>query len=89
MGDIGGLRECHPGSACQPHPDAAGMRCPMSAEQRTKLSLAQRAYVAHDPRWPEHRRKLADRLLAALKAGQTIPGASLLRGLPFLVVNRK
>ena len=26
-------------------------RCPMSAEQRTKLSLAQRAYVAHDPRW--------------------------------------
>ena len=34
-------------------------RCPMSAEQRTKLSLAQRAYVAHDPRWPEHRRKLA------------------------------
>ena len=34
-------------------------RCPMSAEQRTKLSLAQRAYVTHDPRWPEHRRKLA------------------------------
>ena len=33
--------------------------CPMSAEQRTKLSLAQRAYVAHDPRWAEHRRKLA------------------------------
>ena len=23
------------------------------------LSVAQRAYVAHDPRWPEHRRKLA------------------------------
>jgi hypothetical protein len=35
------------------------MRCPMSAEQRAKLSLAQRAYVTHDPRWPEHRRKLA------------------------------
>jgi hypothetical protein len=34
-------------------------RCPMSAEQRTKLSLAQRAYVTHDPRWAEHRRKLA------------------------------
>ena len=34
-------------------------RCPMSAEQRAKLSLAQRAYVAHDPRWAEHRRKLA------------------------------
>jgi hypothetical protein len=31
----------------------------MSAEQRTKLSLAQRAYFTHDPRWPEHRRKLA------------------------------
>jgi uncharacterized protein YijF (DUF1287 family) len=31
----------------------------MSAEQRAKLSLAQRAYVAHDPRWAEHRRKLA------------------------------
>jgi hypothetical protein len=35
------------------------MRCPMSAVQRTKLSLAQCAYVDHDPRWPEHRRKLA------------------------------
>jgi hypothetical protein len=34
-------------------------RRPMSAEQRAKLSLAQCAYVAHDPRWPEHRRKLA------------------------------
>ena len=34
-------------------------RSPMSAEQRAKLSLAQRAYVDHDPRWPEHRRKLA------------------------------
>lgn len=34
-------------------------RPPMSAEQRVKLSQAQRAYVAHDPRWPEHRRKLA------------------------------
>ena len=34
-------------------------RRPMSAEQRVKLSLAQRAYVANDPRWPEHRRKLA------------------------------
>ena len=34
-------------------------RPPMSAEQRAKLSLAQRAYVTHDPRWPEHRHKLA------------------------------
>jgi hypothetical protein len=24
-----------------------------------RTTLAQRAYVAHDPRWPEHRRKLA------------------------------
>ena len=31
----------------------------MSAEQRAKLSVAQRAYVANDPRWAEHRRKLA------------------------------
>jgi hypothetical protein len=34
-------------------------RPPTSAEQRVKLSVAQRAYVAHDPRWSEHRRKLA------------------------------
>ena len=31
----------------------------MSEEQRQKLSAAQKAYVANDPRWPEHRRKLA------------------------------
>jgi hypothetical protein len=31
----------------------------MSEEQRIKLSIAQRAYVANDPRWAEHRRKLA------------------------------
>ena len=43
------------GSAC-PRP---GKRPPMSAEQRAKLSIAQRAYVANDPRWEEHRRKLA------------------------------
>jgi len=34
-------------------------RAPMSVEQKAKLSVAQRAYVANDPRWPEHRRKLA------------------------------
>jgi hypothetical protein len=34
-------------------------RQPMSMEQRVKLSIAQRAYVTNDPRWPEHRRKLA------------------------------
>ena len=32
---------------------------PTSAEQRAKLSVAQKAYVANDPRWAEHRRKLA------------------------------
>jgi IS30 family transposase len=31
----------------------------MSAEQRAKLSAAQIAYVTSDPRWPEHRNKLA------------------------------
>jgi hypothetical protein len=35
------------------------------------------------------RRPLKERILAGLKAGQTIPGAKLLRGLPFLVINRK
>jgi hypothetical protein len=34
-------------------------RQPISTEQRAKLSIAQRAYVANDPRWLEHRRKLA------------------------------
>jgi hypothetical protein len=34
-------------------------RPPTSAEQRAKLSAAQRADVANDPRWAEHRRKLA------------------------------
>ena len=33
-------------------------RPPMSQAQRQKLSAAQKAYVATDPRWPEHRRKL-------------------------------
>ena len=36
----------------------------MSAEQRRKLSAAQRAYVASDPRWAEHRQKLADAQIA-------------------------
>ena len=31
----------------------------MSEEQRQKLSEAQKAYVASDPRWLEHRQKLA------------------------------
>ena len=33
---------------------------PMSAEQRAKLSAAQKAYIENDPRWVEHRRKLAE-----------------------------
>lgn len=41
----------------------------MSAEQRAKLSVAQRAYVANDPRWAEHRRKLA----AAQEARRMMP----------------
>lgn len=36
-----------------------GKRQPMSPEQRAKLSTAQKEYVANDPRWAEHRRKLA------------------------------
>ncbi len=31
----------------------------MSEDQRRKLSEAQRAYVASDPRWVQHRQKLA------------------------------
>jgi hypothetical protein len=31
----------------------------MSENQRRKLSAAQKAYVASDPRWAEHRQKLA------------------------------
>lgn len=36
----------------------------MSEEQRRKLSAAQKAYVASDPRWTEHRRKLAEAQVA-------------------------
>jgi Siphovirus Gp157 len=35
------------------------------------------------------RRPLKDRILAALKAGQTVDGAQLRQGSPFLVINRK
>jgi hypothetical protein len=31
----------------------------MSQEHRDKLSAAQKAYVANDPRWPDHRARLA------------------------------
>jgi len=36
------------------------IRAPMSAEQCAKLSVAQLAYIANDPRWTAHRQKLAD-----------------------------
>jgi hypothetical protein len=35
------------------------------------------------------RKPLKDRLTAALKAGQTIPGAQLRTGAPFIVISRK
>ena len=35
------------------------LRTAMSDDQRAKLAEAQRAYMANDPRWQEHRRKLA------------------------------
>ena len=40
------------------------LRPRMSEQQRRKLSAAQKAYVASDPRWAEHRRKLADAQIA-------------------------
>jgi hypothetical protein len=39
-------------------------RPPVSQEQRRKLSAAQKAYVATDPRWAAHRQKLADAQIA-------------------------
>ncbi len=40
-------------------PTQRGARRTISEEQRVKLRAAQLAYVANDPRWAEHRRKLA------------------------------
>jgi hypothetical protein len=39
-------------------------RGPMSADQRARLSVAQLAYVATDPRWTAHRLKLANAQIA-------------------------
>jgi hypothetical protein len=36
----------------------------MPEDQRRKLAAAQKAYVASDPRWAEHRQKLADAQVA-------------------------
>jgi hypothetical protein len=53
-------------STCSPRPKRnhhrrsnSSRQAPVSQEQRQKLSAAQKAYVANDPRWAEHRRKLA------------------------------
>jgi hypothetical protein len=47
------------------HPDGnPSRRPPMSQEQRRKLSAAQKAYVATDPRWTAHREKLAEAQIA-------------------------
>jgi hypothetical protein len=47
------------------HAQQPRLRPPMSAEQRAKLSAAQRAYVACDPRWAAHRQRLAASMRAA------------------------
>jgi hypothetical protein len=39
-------------------------RPPISEAQRQKISAAQKAYVATDPRWAAHRQKLADAQIA-------------------------
>ena len=40
-------------------PHRSPMARTFTAEQRAHLSATQKAYVANDPRWAEHRRKLA------------------------------
>ena len=59
-------REPHPHSPNRSHHLVSNprRRPPISEEQRRKLSAAQKAYVARDPRWAEHRRKLADAQIA-------------------------
>jgi hypothetical protein len=52
-----GTRSHHRGGISSRHP-------PISPEQRRKLSAAQKAYVTTDPRWAEHRRKLAEAQIA-------------------------
>ena len=46
------------------HAQEPRIRAPMSAEQRTRLSAAQLAYIANDPRWAAHRQRLADAQIA-------------------------
>ena len=53
-------RHRHP----QPSRGMIHRHSPVSQEQRRKLSTAQKAYVATDPRWAAHRQKLADAQIA-------------------------
>jgi len=51
--------ELQPSQRQTTQPTQRGARRTISEEQRVKLRAAQLAYVANDPRWAEHRRKLA------------------------------
>jgi len=59
-------REPHPHSPNRSHHQGRNpsRRPPMSREQRQKVSAAQKAYVATDPRWAAHRQKLAEAQIA-------------------------
>ena len=59
-------RELHPHSPNRSHHrgNNPSRRPPMSWEQRQKVSAAQKAYVATDPRWAAHREKLAEAQIA-------------------------
>jgi hypothetical protein len=59
-------REPHPHSPNRSHHrgNNPSRRPPVSQEQRQKLSVAQKAYVATDPRWAAHRQKLAETQVA-------------------------
>ncbi len=63
-GPIPGAHRTGTAQGAEARGGASRTRAPVSAEQRRKLSLAQKAYVAGDPRWAEHRRKLADAQIA-------------------------
>jgi len=60
------MSEIIPGTATRSHHRGNNPcgRSPVSQEQRRKLSAAQKAYVATDPRWAAHRQKLADAQVA-------------------------
>jgi hypothetical protein len=60
------MSEITPGTATRSHHRRNNpcRHSPVSQEQRRKLSAAQKAYVATDPRWAAHRQKLADAQIA-------------------------